>query len=162
MRKGAASTSRALAEQVIAADQIAKSASSLSTMIASVNRAMASRRRGAAGERRDERHAPRVGAGGAGAGRADAWAEGHDVGDAKHVGADRLITTANRTHSTAAGRVLEQLRDIRKITDRNARDVHETRGNTAELVRHAEDLVGLAAAGTALAHGKSNGVNGRG
>jgi methyl-accepting chemotaxis protein len=74
----------------------------------------------------------------------------------------RLITTANRTHSTAAGRVLEQLRDIRKITDRNARDVHETRGNTAELVRHAEDLAGLAAAGTALAHGKSNGVNGRG
>ena len=50
----------------------------------------------------------------------------------------KLITHANREHSTVAGRVLDQLRDIRKITDRNARDVNETRGNTAELLRHAD------------------------
>ena len=73
----------------------------------------------------------------------------------------KLITTANREHSTVAGRVLEQLRDIRKITDRNARDVHETRGNTAELIRHTEVLVGLAS-GANGGNGKRSGVNGRG
>ena len=74
----------------------------------------------------------------------------------------KLITHANREHSTVAGRVLEQLRDIRKITDRNARDVHETRGNTAELLRHAEDLVGLAGGGPNGTSSKRSGVNGRG
>jgi methyl-accepting chemotaxis protein len=74
----------------------------------------------------------------------------------------KLITHANREHSTVAGRVLDQLRDIRKITDRNARDVHETRGNTAELLRHAEDLVGLAAGGPNGSNSKRSGVNGRG
>jgi hypothetical protein len=58
--------------------------------------------------------------------------------------------------------VLEQLRDIRKITDRNARDVHETRGNTADLIRHAQDLVGLAGGGPNRTNGKRSGVNGRG
>ena len=75
----------------------------------------------------------------------------------------RLITTA-QSHALHGRRVrvLEQLRDIRKITDRNARDVHETRGNTAESGSPRGGPRGLAGAGAALAHGKSNGVNGRG
>ncbi len=59
----------------------------------------------------------------------------------------KLITRANREHSTVAGALLDQLRDIRKITDRNARDVSETRGNTAELIKHAADLAGLVGRG---------------
>src|SRR4029453_11814062 len=71
----------------------------------------------------------------------------------------KRISAANREHSTAAGSVLDQLHDIRKITDRNARDVNETRGNTAELLKHAADLAGLIGRS---ASGARNGANGRG
>ena len=71
----------------------------------------------------------------------------------------KKITVANREHSTVAGGMLDQLRDIRKITDRNARDVSETRGNTAELIKHASDLAGLVGRGT---NGTRNVANGRG
>ena len=70
----------------------------------------------------------------------------------------KLITHANREHSTVAARVLDQLREIRQITDRNARDVLETRGTTAQLMKHAADLAGLVANG----NGKRNGTHGRG
>ena len=74
-------------------------------------------------------------------------AEGDDVGDRRTRPArSSRSRVANREHSTVAGGVLDQLRDIRKITDRNARDVSETRGNTAELIKHAADLAGLSAA----------------
>jgi hypothetical protein len=58
--------------------------------------------------------------------------------------------------------MLEQLRDIRKITERNARDVNDTRGNTAELIKHAADLASLVGPRTNGALGKRNGANGRG
>jgi len=74
----------------------------------------------------------------------------------------KLITHANREHSTVAGRVLDQLRDIRKITDRNARDVNETRVNTADLIQHAADLAGLVNGGGNGAGPRRNGANGRG
>jgi len=54
----------------------------------------------------------------------------------------KLITRANKEHSAGAARMLEQLRDIRIITERNARGVKETRGGTDALLRHAEALVG--------------------
>jgi methyl-accepting chemotaxis protein len=74
----------------------------------------------------------------------------------------KLITRANREHSSVAGRVLDQLRDIRTISDRNARDVNETRGNTAALMEHAADLAALVGRGTNGTNGKRGRVNGRG
>jgi hypothetical protein len=64
----------------------------------------------------------------------------------------KLITHANREHSDVAGRLLNQLRDVRLVTDRNAREVRETRGGAADLLKHAEEL--------ALIVGR-NGRNGR-
>jgi hypothetical protein len=84
-----------------------------------------------------------------------------------------MITQANRGHSESAARLLGQLRDVRVITDRNARDVRETRGGTAELLRHATELSGLVTSGgggarparaarPAAGNGKPHGANGRG
>jgi methyl-accepting chemotaxis protein len=92
------------------------------------------------------------------------------VNTAKHM---KSITHANREHSEAAARLLSQLRDIRVITDRNARDVRETRGGTADLLRQATELAGLVDSGRsgsrpgrtatrAGGNGKSHGPNGRG
>jgi len=53
----------------------------------------------------------------------------------------KLITQANKEHSTGAVRMLDQLRDIRVVTERNARGVKETLGGTDALRRHAEALV---------------------
>ena len=55
----------------------------------------------------------------------------------------KLITHANREHSGVAGRLLDQLRDIRQITERNAREVKETKGGATDLLRHAEELAGI-------------------
>ena len=70
-----------------------------------------------------------------------------------------------------AGRLLDQLRDIRQITDRNARDVKETKGGTSDLLRHAEELTGMIestaarrnrANGHSGSNGKRKATNGRG
>jgi len=82
-----------------------------------------------------------------------------------------LITHANREHSTAAARVLDQLRNIRQVTDRNSRDVKETRSGTVDLLRHAQELTEFietkeSRGGRTNGHGGSNGkrkaANGRG
>ena len=52
----------------------------------------------------------------------------------------KLISHANREHSTVAGTLLGEVGEIRKITDRNARGVKETRVSTADLLRHTEAL----------------------
>ena len=43
-----------------------------------------------------------------------------------------------------AARVLDQLRDIRAITDRNVRGVKDTQEGTADLLKHAEALAASA------------------
>ena len=75
----------------------------------------------------------------------------------------KLITRANLEHSSVAVRVLEQLRDVRQIADRNARDVKETRGSTDDLIKHAEELASIAeiGRGAAGANGKRARTNGR-
>jgi hypothetical protein len=82
-----------------------------------------------------------------------------------------LITRANREHSTVAGRLLEQLRDIRQITDRNARDVRGTKDGTSDLLRHAQELTGMIDStvprrsrlnGNSGSNGKRKATNGRG
>jgi hypothetical protein len=68
----------------------------------------------------------------------------------------KLITHANRDHSMVAGRLLDHLRDVRQITDRNAREVKETRGGAADLLKRAEELSGI------ISRGTRKGTNGRG
>lgn len=163
MRRGAASTSRALAEQAVAADQIAKAASTLNTMIGTVNKAMGEQTTAIQevsiamnSMRRESDQAAR-----ALTEQARGLKEMTTATQSTAVQV-KLITQANREHSTVAGRVLDWLRDIRTITDRNARDVHQTRGNTAELMQHATDLAGLVGGGVNGAGAKRNGTNGRG
>ena len=52
----------------------------------------------------------------------------------------RLISAANVTHSQSATRLGSQLADIRRITERNAAGVKQTRGGTNDLLRQAEAL----------------------
>jgi hypothetical protein len=75
----------------------------------------------------------------------------------------KLITRANVEHSSVAARVLEQLRDVRQIADRNARDVKDTRGGTEDLIKHAEELASIAknGRGAAGANGRRARTNGR-
>jgi hypothetical protein len=83
----------------------------------------------------------------------------------------KLITHANRDHSGVTGRLLDQLREIRQITDRNAREVRETKGGASDLLRHAQELAGMvdhrgqrgkSTNGSNGATGKRKGTNGRG
>jgi methyl-accepting chemotaxis protein len=68
----------------------------------------------------------------------------------------QLITRANREQSAAAGRVVAQLDEIRRIADRNAVGVKQTRGSTADLLRQAEALTGIVGeAATSPAGGNS-------
>ena len=132
MRRGAATTRAGLAEQAAATDQIAKAAESLTQqMVASVARRWPSRRRrstqisrGGRSMRQESDQAAKA---------LTEQARG-DEGDDRGRGATRrsqikLITRANREHSGVAGALLEQLTEVRRITDRNAAGVKETRGN---------------------------------
>ena len=42
-----------------------------------------------------------------------------------------------------AARLLAQLDDVKRITDRNTAGVKQTRGGTADLLRQAETLTGI-------------------
>jgi len=82
------------------------------------------------------------------------------VNTAKQI---KLITHANREHSQVSGTLLTGLAEIRKVTDRNARGVQQTRQNTADLLRHAEalnEIVDPRPAGSRGANGRSTGANG--
>jgi methyl-accepting chemotaxis protein len=55
----------------------------------------------------------------------------------------KLITTANKEHSTVSGSLLTSLEEIRHITERNASGVRRTRGGTDDLLRRAGALTAL-------------------
>ena len=52
----------------------------------------------------------------------------------------KLIAGANKDHSAGAVRLLDQLKSVRTVTERNARGVQETRSSTAELIGHLATL----------------------
>ena len=147
MRAGAVTTSRALAEQATASEQIAKSADGLNRMIGHVSKAMSEQSTAATqisaavqSMRRESDQSARA--------LKEQSRAVHEMASAaqnttKQI---KLITHANRQHSTASSRVLDQLGAIRQITDRTARGVKETRGGTADLLRHAEALTATLAA----------------
>jgi methyl-accepting chemotaxis protein len=163
MRRGATSTSRALAEQATGADQIAAATAALTSQIASVSQAMNEQATAVAqvstsvnSMRRETDQASRA-LGEQSRGLKDMASATQNT--AKHI---KLITHANRDHSSTAAGLLEQLREVRQLIDRNAREVNQTLGGATDLVRHAEELSGLVAhAGRPAPGGHGNGANGR-
>ena len=71
----------------------------------------------------------------------------------------KLITQANRAQSATAAQLVSQIADIRRITERNAEGVRQTRGGTAALLKQAETLSGIMDDAFSKA---TNGHNGRG
>jgi methyl-accepting chemotaxis protein len=71
----------------------------------------------------------------------------------------KSITQANRTQSASAAQLLSQVADIRRVTERNAEGVKQTRGGTAALLKQAEALTGIM--GNAFPRTSKNG-HGRG
>jgi methyl-accepting chemotaxis protein len=55
----------------------------------------------------------------------------------------KLISHANKEHSTVSGSLLAVLGEIRQTTERNASGVRKTRGGTDDLVRRAGALTAL-------------------
>ncbi len=55
----------------------------------------------------------------------------------------RSVAKANQQHSKSTAKVVAQLADIRRITQRNAEGVSRTRGGTADLIEQARALTGL-------------------
>jgi methyl-accepting chemotaxis protein len=68
------------------------------------------------------------------------------------------MTHANRAQSASAARLIAQIAEIRRITERNAEGVRQTRGSTADLIKQAESLTGLMDSAIA---GRSTNGNGR-
>jgi methyl-accepting chemotaxis protein len=76
----------------------------------------------------------------------------------------KLITMANREHSNVSTGFVKMLREIRDVTERNARGVKDTRSTTGELVNRAAALTSVTN-GTSLhvngGNGRTNGGNGK-
>jgi methyl-accepting chemotaxis protein len=74
----------------------------------------------------------------------------------------RLVTQANREHSTVSESLVAGLSEVRKVTDRNVRGVQQTRQSSADLIRHAEALNELVdgSARRPSANGRGTGANG--
>jgi methyl-accepting chemotaxis protein len=75
----------------------------------------------------------------------------------------RLVATLNREHSNGSARLLEQLKSIRSVSERNTRGVLESRGTTTELVERAKELRTAINGASAKngRNGRRSGVNGR-
>ena len=74
----------------------------------------------------------------------------------------RLVSAANREHSSGAGRLLGQVRSVRTVSQRNTEGVRESRGATDALVQHAEALRAAITRGAAKnGPPRRNGSNGR-
>ena len=71
-------------------------------------------------------------------------------GSAQNTGHQiRLITNANREHSTVSASIISALGDIRRVTERNADGVWRTRGGAKDLLKRAAALTARAAAPSA-------------
>ena len=55
----------------------------------------------------------------------------------------RTVAKGNQQHSKGTAKVVAQLADIRRITQRNAEGVSRTRGGTADLIDQARSLTSL-------------------
>jgi methyl-accepting chemotaxis protein len=144
MRRGAVTTARAVAEQATAGEEISRSAVGLRTMIGAVTRAMVEQSKamseiaGASESMRTQAEQTLRAVKEQARTMKDMTGAAHNT--LKQV---KLITHANREHSTVSASLLTSLGEVRQITDRNASGVKRTRGGTDDLVRRANALVAL-------------------
>jgi methyl-accepting chemotaxis protein len=157
MRRGAASTSRALEEQATAGEQVSKQTQRLARQIAGVSRAMGEQTVAGAqitsGTQSMRQQSDQVAKAMNEQARAarDMTAATQNI--SKEVG---LITRSNRRHLDSSKQVLGTLTDIRRITERNAQGVNATLTGTAGLTERARQLVEIMdsmSAGDASANG---------
>ena len=59
----------------------------------------------------------------------------------------RVISAANREHSTAGNTILNHIAEVRRISDRNAAGAKETSASSEMLLRTAESLLNVIEAG---------------
>jgi len=161
IRRGAVTTSRAVAEQSVAAEQVSKAAADLTRQIATVTKAMVeqaaatSQITSAANTMRmQSEQAARATSEQA---RTMKEMAGASTAIARDV---KLITVSNRNQSVSAAQLATSLADVRRITERNAEGVRQTRGGTAALLKQAETLSSLM--GDAFPRASTNGSSGRG
>jgi methyl-accepting chemotaxis protein len=149
IRRGAMTTTKSVAEQATAAEQISKAAIDLSRQIGSVAKAM-SEQAAAAVEMNGAVDSMRTQSEQAARAATEQARTMKDMARASNATARdiKLISAANNTHSQAAGRLASQVADIRRITERNAAGVKQTRGGTSDLLRQAEALSSLMSAAT--------------
>ena len=144
MRRGAASTSRALEEQVTAGEQVSKESGRLARMIAGVSKAMGEQAT-AATQITTAAHDMRRQSGEVAKAMNEQARAARDMTTAtesisKEIG---LITRSNRQHLTSAEQVLGRLTDIRQITERNAQGVKATLRGTDNLIERARQLTSI-------------------
>ena len=157
MRRGAVATSRALAEQATASEEIARAAESLSRLVASVAKAMTEQNGAATEITRAAESMRQQSDQAAKALREQARAmKDMSVAAANTAKQIKLITQANREHGRVSGMLLQDMAEIRRITDQNVNGVRQTRTSTADLLKYAEAL-------TSMMNGQTerNGASGR-
>jgi methyl-accepting chemotaxis protein len=144
VRRGAATTARALSEQTTAGEQISRGAGELQRLAASLATAVKDQAKvtgdvatAADGMRVQSEQAAR-------AVKEQARTMRDMIVSAQSTAKQiKLITKANIEHSTVSSSLLRSVSEIRQITDRNANGVKETRGGTDDLLRRAQALVAL-------------------
>jgi methyl-accepting chemotaxis protein len=141
MRRGAASTSRALEEQVTAGEQVSKEAERLVRQIAGVSRAV-SEQAVAAAQITTATQSMRQQSDQVAKAMSEQTRAARDMTSAiqnvsKEVG---HITFSNRQHLDSSEKVLGTLNDIRQISERNAQSVHATLSGTTDLNERARQL----------------------
>jgi PAS domain-containing protein len=144
VRRAAMTTSKAVAEQGGAAEQIAAATTELMRQITSVSRAMteqaasASQMVTAVDSTRVQ--AEQLARAAAEQARTVKEMSRSTDGTARDI---KSIIDANRQHSSATARVVAQLGDVRRVTERNLEGVRKTRGGTVDLLKQAETLTGI-------------------
>jgi methyl-accepting chemotaxis protein len=144
MRRGAANTSRALAEQATASEEIGRSAAELHRLISTTTKAvteqasaMSEISKAADGMRVQSEQVSRATADQA---KTMRTMTGESQSVAKQL---TLISKANGEQSAAAADLVVSVNEVRRITDRNAAGVKQTRGGTDDLRRRAQALAAL-------------------
>jgi methyl-accepting chemotaxis protein len=144
MRRGAATTARAMSEQATAGEQISRSADELRRNVGSVTKAMAEQATAMA-QIASASESMRIQAEQSSRGVKEQARTLREMTAAaqnttKQI---KLITSANKEHSTVSGSLLTVLGEVRQMAERNASSVKRTRGGTDDLVRRASQLTEL-------------------
>jgi len=153
MRRGAVATVKTIAQQAASADEIVRAGESLGRMVGSVATAMAEQRVAAAEVAHStalmRTQAEETAKALKEQTRAMRDMTGAAANTAKQV---KGITQANRSHLQAVTALTGDLAEMRRITERNAGGVAETRDGTSDLLRNAQALTSVVSRQAKNAH----------